>query len=74
MRPYIPLVLSGGRIVWVVGHRIAEPFKVRGGYTPGVGTDVFGDDMLGGLGVQDPTGRRLSRKEPVCYDARIVKR
>ena len=31
LRPYIPLVLSGGRIVWVVGHRIAEPFKVRAG-------------------------------------------
>ena len=31
LRPYVPLVLSGGRIVWVVGHRIAEPFKVREG-------------------------------------------
>ena len=31
LRPYVPLVLSGGQIVWVVGHRIAEPFKVREG-------------------------------------------
>jgi tRNA(Ile)-lysidine synthase len=28
-RPYIPLVISGTEIVWVVGYRIAEPFKVR---------------------------------------------
>ena len=31
VRPYVPLVLSRGRIVWVVGHRIADPFKVRTG-------------------------------------------
>ena len=29
MRPYVPLVLTGTEILWVVGHRIAEPFKVR---------------------------------------------
>lgn len=29
MRPYVPLVLAGEEILWVVGHRIAEPFKVR---------------------------------------------
>ena len=29
MRPYVPLVLSGTKILWVVGYRIAEPFKVR---------------------------------------------
>lgn len=28
-RPYVPLVLSKHEIVWVVGYRIAEPFKVR---------------------------------------------
>src|SRR5262249_45636478 len=28
-RPYVPLVVSQGAIVWVVGHRIAEPFKLR---------------------------------------------
>ncbi|MGE3537260.1 MAG: tRNA lysidine(34) synthetase TilS [Candidatus Tectimicrobiota bacterium] len=28
-RPYIPLVVSGQEIVWVVGYRIAEPFKIR---------------------------------------------
>jgi tRNA(Ile)-lysidine synthase len=27
-RPYIPLVVSGEEIAWVVGYRIAEPFKV----------------------------------------------
>ena len=31
VRPYVPLVLSRGQIVWVVGHRIADPFKVRAG-------------------------------------------
>ena len=31
VRPFVPLVLSRGRIVWVVGYRIAEPFKVRTG-------------------------------------------
>ena len=29
MRPYVPLVLAGPEILWVVGYRIAEPFKVR---------------------------------------------
>ena len=29
MRPYVPLVLSGADVLWVVGYRIAEPFKVR---------------------------------------------
>lgn len=29
IRPYVPLVLTGTDILWVVGHRIAEPFKVR---------------------------------------------
>lgn len=28
-RPYVPLVLSRQRIVWVVGHRIAEECKLR---------------------------------------------
>jgi tRNA(Ile)-lysidine synthase len=28
-RPYVPLVCSGTAILWVVGYRIAEPFKVR---------------------------------------------
>jgi tRNA(Ile)-lysidine synthase len=28
-RPYVPLVVSNGEIVWVVGYRIAEPFKLR---------------------------------------------
>lgn len=28
-RPYIPLVVSGTEIVWVVGQRLAEPFKIR---------------------------------------------
>jgi tRNA(Ile)-lysidine synthase len=28
-RPYVPLVVSHGEIVWVVGYRIAEPFKLR---------------------------------------------
>jgi tRNA(Ile)-lysidine synthase len=28
-RPYVPLVLSNQEIVWVVGYRIAEPFKLR---------------------------------------------
>lgn len=30
-RPYVPLVLSGTEILWVVGYRIAEPFKIRPG-------------------------------------------
>ena len=29
VRPFVPLVLSRGQILWVVGYRIAEPFKVR---------------------------------------------
>ena len=29
MRPHVPLVLAGPEILWVVGYRIAEPFKVR---------------------------------------------
>jgi tRNA(Ile)-lysidine synthase len=29
MRPYVPLVLTRAEILWVVGYRIAEPFKVR---------------------------------------------
>ena len=29
IRPYVPLVLSGTDILWVVGYRVAEPFKVR---------------------------------------------
>lgn len=29
IRPYVPLVLAGPEILWVVGYRIAEPFKVR---------------------------------------------
>ena len=28
-RPYVPLVVSNYEIVWVVGYRIAEPFKLR---------------------------------------------
>jgi tRNA(Ile)-lysidine synthase len=28
-RQYVPLVVSNREIVWVVGHRIAEPFKLR---------------------------------------------
>jgi tRNA(Ile)-lysidine synthase len=28
-RPFIPLVMSRRDIVWVVGYRLAEPFKVR---------------------------------------------
>jgi tRNA(Ile)-lysidine synthase len=28
-RPYVPLVVSNNEIVWVVGYRIAEPFKLR---------------------------------------------
>jgi tRNA(Ile)-lysidine synthase len=28
-RAFVPLVVSGTDIVWVVGYRIAEPFKVR---------------------------------------------
>lgn len=31
MRPYVPLVLRGTEILWVVGYRIADPFKVRPG-------------------------------------------
>ena len=31
VRPYVPLVLSGGHILWVVGYRVADPFKVRAG-------------------------------------------
>jgi len=27
--PYVPLVVSNHEIVWVVGYRIAEPFKLR---------------------------------------------
>ncbi len=30
-RPYVPLVMSNCEIVWVVGYRIAEPFKLRHG-------------------------------------------
>src|SRR5262249_32905357 len=30
-RPYVPLVVSNREIVWVVGYRIAEPFKLRPG-------------------------------------------
>ena len=29
IRPHVPLVLAGPEILWVVGYRIAEPFKVR---------------------------------------------
>ena len=29
MRPYVPLVLARTEILWVVGYRTAEPFKVR---------------------------------------------
>ena len=29
MRPYVPLVLARAEILWVVGYRVAEPFKVR---------------------------------------------
>ena len=29
MRPYVPLVLARAKILWVVGYRIAEPFKLR---------------------------------------------
>jgi tRNA(Ile)-lysidine synthase len=28
-RPYVPLVVNDREIVWVVGYRIAEPFKLR---------------------------------------------
>jgi tRNA(Ile)-lysidine synthase len=28
-RPYVPLVVNKREIVWVVGYRIAEPFKLR---------------------------------------------
>jgi tRNA(Ile)-lysidine synthase len=28
-RPFIPLVVSGTDVAWVIGYRIAEPFKVR---------------------------------------------
>ena len=30
-RPYVPLVVSGRAIVWIVGYRIADPFKLRPG-------------------------------------------
>jgi tRNA(Ile)-lysidine synthase len=29
VRPYVPLVISRGQILWVVGYRIGDPFKVR---------------------------------------------
>ena len=29
IRPHVPLVIGCGEIVWVVGYRIADPFKVR---------------------------------------------
>ena len=29
VRPHVPLVVSRGQILWVVGYRIGEPFKVR---------------------------------------------
>ncbi len=28
-RPYVPLVVSGKDLVWIVGHRIAETYKIR---------------------------------------------
>jgi tRNA(Ile)-lysidine synthase len=28
-RPYVPLVVSQDQIVWVVGYRIADPFRLR---------------------------------------------
>jgi len=28
-RPYVPLVVSQHEIVWVVGYRIADPFRLR---------------------------------------------
>lgn len=31
LRPYVPLVLSQGRIIWVAGVRVAEPVKLTGG-------------------------------------------
>jgi tRNA(Ile)-lysidine synthase len=36
-RDRVPVVLSGGEIVWVVGYQIAEPFKVRPGTQRTVG-------------------------------------
>lgn len=31
LRHTVPLLVGGGRIAWVVGHRIAEPFRVHAG-------------------------------------------
>ena len=41
LRPYVPLVLSRGQIVWVVGYRIADPFKVRAGTRPQLELSCF---------------------------------
>ena len=29
IRPHVPLVMGGGEIVWVVGYRVGDPFRVR---------------------------------------------
>lgn len=33
LRHTVPLLVGGGRIAWVVGHRIAEPFRIHAGTT-----------------------------------------
>ena len=74
VRPYVPLVLS--RRANCLGSRAQDRGPVQGpnGCMRVAGIVVFRGNVLGGIGLHDATGRRLSGKEPVCYDARIVKR
>jgi tRNA(Ile)-lysidine synthase len=62
LRPHIPLVVSGGQIVWVAGLRTAEPLKVS----------AAGDAILTlAVSPTRPESRRLWEVILDCHQRRL---
>lgn len=53
-RHRVPLLVAGGHVVWVVGHRIAEPFRWKGGRTACLAEVRFSEGAHGVPAGSDP--------------------